>query len=109
MWKKREPVGERTRCAWTMRGEEAEKVVEAVAVAGASGLGGEYVGAVAVAAEADAVAGFVADGFHLRSELALASVEGGIDVDELDGVCVHGLQNVEVVPLHNTVHAVSRT
>ena len=86
--------------------EEAEEVVEAVVVAGATGLGGEDVGAVAAAAETDAVASFVADGFHLLAELPFAGVEGGIDVDELDGGRVHGLQNLEVVPLHNTIHAV---
>jgi hypothetical protein len=59
-----------------------------------------------VTAASATVAGFVANGLHLLAELPFTSVEGGIDVDELDGGRVHGLQNLEVVRLHNAIHAV---
>jgi len=71
--------------------EEAEEVVEGVSVTGCSGMVDD-VGAVAPAAEADAVAGLVADGLDLLSALPFACVEGRIDVDEFDGPGFHRLQ-----------------
>ncbi len=75
--------------AWA---EEAEEVFEGVSVTGCGGVVGDDVGAVAPAAEADAVAGLVADGLDLLSALSFACVEGRIDVDEFDGACFHRLQ-----------------
>ena len=87
------------------RAQEAEEVVEAVAVACASALLLQHFGAVAPAAEADAVACFVANGLHLGAALAFAGVEGGIDVDQLYGGGCQRLQNDEVISLHDPVHA----
>lgn len=69
------------------RAEEAEEVVEAVAVACGGWLRGEDLGAVAMAAKSYAVASCIADGLHLRSGLAFAGVEWRIDVDKLCRFC----------------------
>ena len=53
---------------------------------------GDEVGAVAPAAETDAVAGLVADGLDLLSALSFAGVEGRVDVDEFHGTGFHQLQ-----------------
>jgi len=65
--------------AWA---EEGEVVVEGVGVGGVWGKG--FFSAVAVSAEAGAVAGVVADGFEVGTGLGCAGVEGWVDVDELD-------------------------
>jgi hypothetical protein len=59
--------------------QETDEVVELVGVAG--GLSGEDLGAVAFAAESGAIAGVVADGFHLLPGLAAAGIEGRVYVD----------------------------
>jgi hypothetical protein len=64
--------------------QEAEVVVEGVGVGGGGGWG-EHFGAVAVAAEADAVAFGVADGLEAGALLRRAGVEGRVDVDEFYG------------------------
>ena len=87
--------------------EEAEEVLEPVAVAGAPSLVGEDLGAVALAAEADAVAGCVTDGLHLGAALAFAGVEGRIDVDQLDGLVCHLLKDFEVVAVDDPIHVPS--
>src|SRR5271170_1417551 len=60
---------------------------------------------VAASAEPDAVACFVTDRLHLFSVLALARIEGGIDVDQLDRSRLHLLQHVQVISKHNPIHS----
>ena len=84
-----------------VRAEEGEIVAEGIGVTG--GGGHEALGAVAMAAEADAIAGGVADGAHLRPELAFAGVEGWVDVDERDGGGGEAAEDVEAVGLHDAV------
>src|SRR5437016_3834562 len=85
--------------------QKSEEVVEAVAVPVAACLLREDLGAIPPSAKSDAIARFIADGFHLRSALPLAGVERRIDVDQLDRSCLHLLQYAQVIPKHNPVHS----
>ncbi|WP_433983705.1 hypothetical protein RBB78_22875 [Tunturiibacter empetritectus] len=64
-------------CFDQARSQEAEEVVEAVAITCASVLLLQHFGAVASAAESDAVACLIANGLHLGAALTFAGVEGG--------------------------------
>ena len=78
------------------RAEEADVVVEDV---GVDGRGGELFGAVAIAAEAGAVALRIANRPDAGALLRDAGVEGRVDVDELDAGVGERAQGGEVVVL----------
>ncbi len=84
--------------------EKGGEVVEGIGVACGPGgeVGGDAFGAVAVAAEAGAVAEGIADGAELRTVLAASGVERRVDVDEGNGGGREGLEDVEVVAMEDT-------
>jgi hypothetical protein len=82
--------------------QKAEVIVEAVLVSGGRLL--RAFGAVAKSLKSNAVAVLVANSFELRPGLASAGVEGGIDVDEVCGLCWQGRQDGEIFAVKNTVH-----
>src|SRR5439155_10291272 len=73
--------------------EERQVVIETVAVGGV----GEHARAVSVPLKADAPAILGADGCQRLARLALARVEGGIDVDELKGPGREARQQLEIL------------
>ena len=87
--------------AWA---QEAEVVVEGVGVGVGRGYFVELDGAVALAAEASAVAGVVADGFQAGALLGGAGVEGWVDIDEGDRAARERAEGGEVFGLENLVH-----
>lgn len=91
--------------------EELDEVVETVLVAGGFARVAERDGdgAVTVAAEAGSVAVEVAHRLHPQALLAVAGVEGRIDVDEVDASGRHGLEDGEVIAMQDAVQHTSRT
>lgn len=64
----------------------------------------ELDGAVALATEAGAVAGVVADCFQARALLGGASVEGWVDIDERDRAARERAEGGEVFGVEDLVH-----
>jgi hypothetical protein len=83
------------------RAEEADKVFEGVRIAG----GGEGLfGAIAMAAEAGAVAVFVADGRDAGAALRDAGIERRVNVDQRDGGGFERVKGGEVFAVEDAVH-----
>lgn len=60
-------------------------------------------GAVAVAAEAGAVACLVADGPEAWAGLVATGVEGWVDVDKFGGGGLHAAEEIEIVAVEDAV------
>ena len=96
------PVGgEHAPRGFEPRREEAQVVVIRVVPAGTA----EHFGAVALAAEAGAVAVRIAHRPQARALLHLAGVERRVEVDEPRDPVVQALQDVEAVAEHDALHS----
>jgi hypothetical protein len=84
------------------RAEEAEVVLEDVGVG--VGGGGGFFCAVAMAAEAGAVARSVADGLEARASLRDSRIERRVDVDELHRSVGERAQRGKIFGVEDAVH-----
>jgi hypothetical protein len=85
--------------------QESEEVVKPVAVPVAACLLREDLCAIPPSAKSDAIARFIADGFHLHPALPPAGIEWRIDVNQLHRCCLQLLQYAQVIPKHNSIHS----
>jgi hypothetical protein len=80
--------------------EECQVIVERVREAS---IGRQPLGAVATTAEPGPVTGVVAHGPEALSTLNAASIEGRVDIDEVDGRVREGAQDVETLTMNHSV------